>query len=62
MMDYSLIQIREVLLMKMSKAQGRKRLSEMSSKAKKLFMVGYISTKELESIERIVKLRSGQLK
>jgi hypothetical protein len=61
-MDYSLIQIREVLLMKMSKAQGRKRLSEMSSKAKKLFMVGYISTKELESIERIVKLRSGQLK
>ena len=62
MMDYSLIQILEVLLMKMSKAQGRKRLAEMSSKAKKLFMVGYISTKELESIERIVKLRSGQLK
>jgi len=48
--------------MKMSKSQGRKRLAEMSSKAKKLFMVGYISTKELESIERIVKLRSGQLK
>jgi len=48
--------------MKMSKAQGRKRLAEMSAKAKKLFMVGYISTKELESIERIVKLRSGQLK
>jgi hypothetical protein len=48
--------------MHMSKAQGRKRFSEMESKAKKLYMCGYLSTKDLEAISRIVKLRSGQLK
>ncbi len=47
---------------KMTKAAGRRRLSEIVSKAKKLFMVGYISTKDLEAIERIAKTRSKQLK
>jgi len=47
---------------KMTKAQGRRRLNEIVSKAKKLFMVGYISTKDLESIERIAKMRTNQLK
>tara|TARA_Y100001963_G_scaffold114329_1_gene158523 strand:+ start:328 stop:477 length:150 start_codon:yes stop_codon:yes gene_type:complete len=47
---------------KMTKAAGRRRLKEMVSKAKKLFMVGYISTKDLEAIERIAKTRSNQLK
>ena len=48
--------------MKMSKSQGRKRMAEMLSKAKKLYMVGYISIKDYEAIERIVKLRTNQLK
>ncbi len=48
--------------MKMSKSQGRKRMAEMLSKAKKLYMVGYISIKDYEALERIVKLRTNQLK
>jgi hypothetical protein len=47
---------------KMTKAQGRKRLKEMVGKAKNLFLVGYISTKDLEAIEKIAKLRTNQLK
>ena len=47
---------------KMTKAAGRRRLSEVESKAKKLFLRGFISTKDLESIERIVRTRSKQLK
>tara|TARA_R110002072_G_scaffold204619_3_gene362587 strand:+ start:646 stop:786 length:141 start_codon:yes stop_codon:yes gene_type:complete len=46
----------------MSKSQGRKRMAEMLSKAKKLYMVGYISIKDYEALERIVKLRTNQLK
>jgi len=48
--------------MKMSKSQGRKRMAEMLSKSKKLYMVGYISIKDYEALERIVKLRTNQLK
>ena len=47
---------------KMTKAAGRRRLSEVESKAKKLFLRGFISTKDLEAIERIVRTRSKQLK
>tara|TARA_Y100000401_G_scaffold15325_1_gene10407 strand:+ start:195 stop:335 length:141 start_codon:yes stop_codon:yes gene_type:complete len=46
----------------MSKAAGRRRLMEIMSKAKRLFMVGYISTKDLETFERICKMREKQLK
>ena len=45
---------------RMTKAQGRRRLAEIMSKAKKLYMRDFISTKDLEAIERIVKLRSKQ--
>ena len=48
--------------MKISKSQGRKRMAEMLSKAKRLYMVGYISTKDYEAIERIMKTRTNQLK
>jgi len=48
--------------MKMTKAQGRRRLAEILSKAKKLYLKGYISTKDLDAIERISKTRSKQLK
>jgi len=48
--------------MKMTKAQGRRRLAEIHSKAKKLFLKGYISTKDLDAIERIVKTRAKHLK
>tara|TARA_B100001758_G_scaffold241058_1_gene247405 strand:+ start:331 stop:480 length:150 start_codon:yes stop_codon:yes gene_type:complete len=47
---------------KMTKAAGRRRLKEIMSKAKRLFMVGYISTKDLETVERICKMREKQLK
>ena len=45
---------------KMTKAQGRRRMAEMEAKAKKLFLAGYLSNKDLEAIQRIVKLRSNQ--
>ena len=48
--------------MKMTKAQGRKRLKEILSKAKRLYLVNYITTKDLDAIERISKTRSNQLK
>ena len=47
---------------KMTKAAGRRRLGEIHSKAKKLFLRGFISTKDLDGIERICKTRSKQLK
>ena len=47
---------------KMTKAAGRRRMSEIHSKAKKLFLRGFISTKDLDSIERIMKTRAKQLK
>ena len=46
----------------MTKAAGRRRLAEILSKAKKLYLRDFISTKDLDSIERIVKMRSKQLK
>ena len=45
---------------RMTKAQGRRRLAEIMSKAKKLYLRDFISTKDLAAIERIVKLRSKQ--
>tara|TARA_R110002012_G_C11660299_1_gene612157 strand:+ start:3496 stop:3663 length:168 start_codon:yes stop_codon:yes gene_type:complete len=55
--------MREVTGMpKMTKAAGRRRLNEIMSKAKKLFMVGYISTKDLDTIERIIRMREKQLR
>ena len=47
---------------KMTKAAGRRRMGEIHSKAKKLFLRGFISTKDLEAIERIMKTRAKQLK
>ena len=47
---------------KLTKAQGRRRLKEIVGKAKALFLNGYISTKDLEVIERIAKTRTNQLK
>ena len=47
---------------KMTKAAGRRRLGEILSKSKKLFLRNYISTKDLDVIERIVKTRTKQLK
>ena len=47
---------------KMTKAAGRRRLGEIISKAKKLYMVGYISMKDMDAIQKIADLRSKQLK
>jgi len=49
-------------MVKLTKAAGRRRLGEILSKAKKLYLRGFISTKDLDSIERIAKTRSKQLK
>tara|TARA_R110000796_G_scaffold123961_1_gene238371 strand:+ start:497 stop:643 length:147 start_codon:yes stop_codon:yes gene_type:complete len=48
--------------MKMTKAQGRRRLTEMQSKAFRLMGAGYISLKDFEAVQKIVKARSNQLK
>ena len=47
---------------KMTKAAGRRRLGEILSKAKKLYLRDFISTKDLDAIERICKTRSKQLR
>ena len=47
---------------KLTTAAGKKRLKEMVGKAKNLFLNGYISTKDLEAVERIAKTRTNQLK
>ena len=39
---------------KMTKAQGRRRLKEIVGKAKALFMMGYISTKDLETVKQLI--------
>tara|TARA_R110000787_G_scaffold152368_1_gene266272 strand:+ start:362 stop:502 length:141 start_codon:yes stop_codon:yes gene_type:complete len=46
----------------MTKAQGRRRLMEMQSKAFRLMGAGFISLKDFEAVQRIVKTRSNQLK
>tara|TARA_B100001250_G_C19812554_1_gene796457 strand:+ start:1203 stop:1361 length:159 start_codon:yes stop_codon:yes gene_type:complete len=51
-----------IKMAKMTKAQGRRRLKEIVGKAKALFLNGYISTKDLETFERIAKMRTNQLK
>lgn len=48
--------------MKMTKAQGRRRLTEMQSKAFRLMGAGYISLKDFEAVQKICKARSNQLK
>jgi len=47
---------------RMTKAAGRRRLAEILSKSKKLYLRDFISTKDLDSIERICKMRAKQLK
>ena len=47
---------------KLTKAAGRRRLGEIEAKSKKLFLRGFISTKDLDTIERICKSRTKQLK
>jgi len=37
-------------------------MAEILSKAKKLYLRDFISTKDLDSIEKICKMRSRQLK
>ena len=44
----------------MTKAQAKRRMKEMESKASRLFVNGYISIKDFEAVQRIVKLRSKQ--
>ena len=44
--------------MKMTKAQGRRRLAEMQSKAFKLLGAGYMSMKDYEAVRKIVDMRS----
>lgn len=46
----------------MSKAQARRRLAEIRAKAIKCYVEGYISLKDADAIERIVKTRTNQLK
>jgi len=36
-------------------------MAEILSKSKKLYLRGYISTKDLDAIERIVKTRSKKI-
>lgn len=47
---------------KMTKAQGKRRLGEIRSKAFKLYEAGYVSLKDMDAIDRIVKTRKNQLK
>jgi len=47
---------------KMTKAAGRRRLAEIVSKARRLYMRGFISMKDMEAVERIAKTRTNQLK
>jgi len=47
-------------MVKLTKSKAKRRLNEILAKAKKLYMAGYISMKDMEGIERIVKTRSKQ--
>lgn len=49
-------------MVKMTKAQGRRRMGEILGKASKLYFMGYISMKDFEAIRKIMDLRSKQLK
>jgi len=49
-------------MVKLTKAQGRRRMAEILGKAEKLYMSGYISLKDLENMMKIIKMRSNQLK
>lgn len=46
---------------KLTKAQAKRRLKEIKSKAMKLFENDYISMKDLDVIAKIMKTRSKQL-
>ena len=47
---------------RLTKAAGRRRLKEISSKMFKLYESGYVSLKDVDSVARIVKTRTSQLK
>tara|TARA_R110000824_G_scaffold345171_1_gene531838 strand:- start:494 stop:646 length:153 start_codon:yes stop_codon:yes gene_type:complete len=47
---------------KMTKAAGRRRLAEIDAKMMNLYASGYVSMKDIESVRRIVKSRTTQLK
>ena len=47
---------------KMTKAQGKRRLNEIRSKMFKLYESGYVSMKDMDNVDRIVKTRMKQLK
>jgi hypothetical protein len=51
-----------VMAKKMTKAAGRRRLAEIDSKMMNLYASGYVSMKDIESVRRIVKSRTTQLK
>jgi|TARA_B100000459_G_C8592295_1_gene208273 hypothetical protein len=46
---------------KLTKAQAKRRMNEIEAKASKLFMCGFISLKDLDAIQRIIKMRMGKL-
>jgi len=50
------------MVKKLTKAQGRKRLDEIRSKAFRLYGNRYISAKDYENISKIVTMRTNQLK
>ena len=47
---------------KLTKAQARRRLNEIMGKVMNLFASGYLSMKDVETITRIHKFRTKQLK
>ena len=47
---------------KMTKAQGRRMLASMESKALRLYRNRYISLKDFEAILKMAKMRINQLK
>jgi len=51
-----------IMAKKMTKAAGRRRLAEIDSKMMNLYASGYVSMKDIESVRRIVKSRTTQLK
>jgi len=48
--------------MKMTKAEGRRRMAEIHSKAARLYFMDYISLKDFDAIKKIMAMRSKQLK
>ncbi len=47
---------------KLTKAAGRRRLAEVNAKMFKLYESGYVSLKDVDSVAKIVKMRTSQLK